>query len=210
MNVFRVAILCILVLVVALLFYCVFELLPNQQASYNNYQEGKNARKDTTENVETPSAQASAETPAQPQVSASEQAHAKTMEEEEYAVLADARKKMESAQPLKTTDTLIGKVTEVVSPESGGYLILKLDFDTYTLKGESRTVGENTDLYVGCSNGCYMRVTVSPTMDRANKEFLAYVTEGKVEVPAGFDIEAPEPKVGDSVYYWSESHETSR
>ena len=215
MNVFRVAILCTLVLVVALLFYCVFELLPNQQAAYDRYNAAKEAQKDAQNSSSAEAPSAAQEVEKQPQTSASEQAYEQIMESEEYAVLAEARKKKSEqetvasdAAPLKTTDTLIGKVVEVSPAEAGGYIILKLDFDSYSVKGQAHTVGENTKLYVGCSNGCYLEVTLSPTMDRENMEFLAYVTEGRVEAPAGLSVEVPEPKVGDSVYYWSESHDT--
>lgn len=212
MNFFRVAILCTLVLVVALLFYCVFELLPNQQAAYAQYNEAKLARDEAARKAETQSVDEAPQSPAQPQKSASEQAYEQTMQDQEYDVLAQSLKKQSEQNAaggaeLKTEDTLIGKVTEVAAADAGGYLILKLAADTYTLKGETRQVGEGTKLYVACSNGCYLEVTVSPTMDRANKEFLAYVTEGSFNVPAGLGVEPPTPQVGDGVFYWSEFHD---
>lgn len=207
MNFFRATILCIMVLFLATLSYVVVVKLDKIESDYKNYKEAEEAENLANKEKEQ-AAPVEQVVPAQPQQSASEQAYEKTMEDQEYDILAQGLKKQsEQNAELKTEDTLIGKVTEVASADAGGYLILKLAFDTYTLKGESKQVGEGTKLYVACSNGCYLEVTVSPTMDRANKEFLAYVTEGSFNVPAGLGVEPPTPQVGDGVFYWSKFHD---
>ena len=208
MNFFRASILCIMVLFLATLSYFVVVKLDKIEADYKNYKEAEAAENQANAEKEQQAAPVEQVAPVQPQKSASEQAYEKTMEDQEYAILAQGLKKQsEQNAELQMEDTLIGKVTEVAAADAGGYLILKLAADTYTLKGETKQVGEGTKLYVACSNGCYLEVTVSPTMDRANKEFLAYVTEGSFNVPAGLGVEPPTPQVGDGVFYWSKFHD---
>ena len=208
MNFFRASILCIMVLFLATLSYFVVVKLDKIEADYKNYKEAEAAENQANTEKEQQAAPVEQVAPVQPQKSASEQAYEKTMEDQEYTILAQGLKKQsEQNAELQMEDTLIGKVTEVAAADAGGYLILKLAADTYTLKGETKQVGEGTKLYVACSNGCYLEVTVSPTMDRANKEFLAYVTEGSFNVPAGLGVEPPTPQVGDGVFYWSKFHD---
>ncbi|MBR1997387.1 MAG: hypothetical protein IJ993_03145 [Akkermansia sp.] len=201
MNGFRIAILSLMVLVVALLFYFVIAMLPNQQRAFEDYNRTK-ATNALVTNAETASeVQEDSDSAAALEKlrAESRQAEDRVHANEEHRTIAQAeeQQRRESEQAMaeelareSAEAAALGMVTEVAL--DAGFFSFKPLGDPQISEGLVVALRRGSDEYIICE-------AVVTRFYEESGEFIADIKTDSFSTPQKGDIERPKPAKGDLV-----------
>lgn len=201
MNGFRIAILSLMVLVVALLFYFVIAMLPEQQRAYEDYQRTQETNKLNAagKTAEAEVAPDEAESALDQQRDAAREAMERVNAEEEHRTIAQAeeQQRRESEQALaaelakeSAQAEALGMVTEVAL--EAGFFSFKPMGNHQISEGLVVALRRGSDEYIICE-------AVVTRFYEESGEFIADIKNDPFSTTQEGDIERPKPAKGDLV-----------